>query len=150
VSAKQVSLHIEGIPESLVLVRAALRGLGQEAEFSPAAIGNIELCVTEAANNCIEHALANRIERDVRIDWKEFPDRLELAVCDHGRTLPPGLLAGADESLLEIDPADPQTLRTGGRGLALIKTLMDEVSYSTDEGCNRLIMVLRRPTADPD
>ena len=149
-SAKQVSLHIEGTPESLVLVRAALRGLGQEAALSRAAIGDIELCVTEAANNCIEHALADRAERDVRIDWIEFPDRLELAVCDHGSALAPEVLARVDESLLEIDPNDPQTLRTSGRGLALIKTLMDDVTYSTDDGWNRLIMVLRRPPADPD
>lgn len=133
-----------------MLVRAALRGLGQEAGLSETAIGQIELCVTEAANNCIEHALADRTERDIRIDWCEYPDRLELAVCDHGRKLRPELLARADESLLEIDPTDPQTLRAGGRGLALIKTLMDEVSYSTDNGWNRLTMVLRRPTADPE
>lgn len=144
-SAKQVGIHIEGQPESLVLVRAALRGLGEEAELSRTAIGNIELCVTEAANNCIEHALVNRAERDVHIDWIEYPDRVELAVCDHGRPLPQELLAQADESLLEIDPTDPQTLRSGGRGLALIKTLMDEVSYSTEGDWNRLIMVLRRP-----
>jgi serine/threonine-protein kinase RsbW len=150
VSAKQVRIHFEGMPESLVLVRAALRGLGQEAELSPKAIGEIELCVTEAANNCIEHALANRAERDVRIDWVVYPDRLELAVCDHGSTLQPELLARADESLLEIDPADPRTLRIGGRGLALIKTLMDEVSYSTENGWNRLVMVLRRPPPDSD
>ena len=149
-SAKQVRIHFEGMPESLVLVRAALRGLGQEAELSPKAIGEIELCVTEAASNCIEHALANRAERDVRIDWVVYPDRLELAVCDHGSTLQPELLARADESLLEIDPADPRTLRIGGRGLALIKTLMDEVSYSTENGWNRLVMVLRRPPADSD
>ena len=141
---KQLSLQVESRPEYLVLVRAALRGLAQEAELAPKAIHNIELCVTEAASNCIEHALANRPQREVRIDWSEYPDRVELAVCDHGRTMEPGRLEQTDASLLEPDPQDPETLRPGGRGLALIKTLMDEVSYSTGDGWNRLIMVLRR------
>lgn len=146
--AKQLSLFVDGRPEALVLVRAALRGLGQEAELDASAISRIELCVTEAACNCIKHALTGDQEREVRINWKEFPDRVELAVCDHGRTMEPGLLEQADESLLEIDPAAPHALRSGGRGLALIKTLMDDVSYSTSDGWNRLIMVMRRHRND--
>lgn len=134
----------EGNTDNLILARAALRGLGQEAELDPKAIANIELCVTEAAINCINHALRDTLHREIQIEWTQHPDRVELSVWDQGRTMESGRLEQTDESLLEVDPTDPNTLRDGGRGLALIKTLMDEVSYSTENGWNCLVMVLRR------
>jgi anti-sigma regulatory factor (Ser/Thr protein kinase) len=50
-------------------------------------------------------------------------------------------------SSLEIDPKERSRLPETGRGLAMIREIMDTVAYRTDKGRNTLVMT---KTIDPN
>jgi CheY-like chemotaxis protein len=73
-------------------------------------------------------------ERRVRVEAGVSHSEAIFRVCDEGR--------GFDPSKLP-DPADPANLyRIGGRGLLLIRTLMDDVRFNTKG--NEITLVKRR------
>ena len=78
-------------------------------------------------------------DRSIFVNVSITPDELRLVVRDEG----PGFdVKGVPE------PGDPQALEPGhGRGLAIIRNLMDEVTF--DDAGNEVTMVKRRATAAP-
>jgi CheY-like chemotaxis protein/anti-sigma regulatory factor (Ser/Thr protein kinase) len=76
-------------------------------------------------------------ERKVRLDVSVTRSEATFRVCDEG--------PGFDPSKLP-DPTDPANLcRIGGRGLLLIRTLMDEVSFNATG--NEIVLIKRRQAA---
>jgi serine/threonine-protein kinase RsbW len=79
------------------------------------AIRDIELALTEACANVLEHAGSGD---DYHVNMTIRMDRCELVIMDAGTGLDRALVRAADMS-----PVDGER----GRGLALIKKLMDQV-----------------------
>ena len=101
----------------------------------------IKLCAVEAVNNCIIHAYERMAGNDVEVIFSLYADKLVLEICDTGKAMNKALLNsnnifGADDD----NPADISTVEHKGRGLAIIRNMMDSVSYITDGGKNCLIM----------
>jgi len=144
VTAKHITLSIPSRPEAVATVRAALRGLGNDENIPTRALSRIELCVSEAVNNCIKHAYENSPDREVRVEWTSHAHALELAICDTGKSMDPALLEQARCATPEIDPDKPESLRTSGWGLYLISGFMDAVEYQAQSSGNRLVMRLAR------
>jgi serine/threonine-protein kinase RsbW len=143
---KDITLSIESRLENVRLLRAAVRGLGDEAALSSQSIGSLELCVAEAVDNCIEHAYAGQDGHGIRVRWVQDGSKIAIYVYDEGRSMDPAhLVAQAIPSLLEVDPANPDSLGPRGRGLLFIHRIMSEVSYDREGGYNRLHMLF-----DPD
>lgn len=76
------------------------------------------LATNEAAGNAIRHAHRNRAEALVQLICRFVPEGLEISVLDEG---PPFNL----ESVPKLDPAE---MRIGGRGIFLMRSLMDDLS----------------------
>ena len=94
----------------------------------------VELAFVEAANNVIQHGFPDgQGEPDIFVHTHTEGVTLELYDC--GRPMPSDALEGADE------PEDP--FAESSRGLWLIRVLMDEISYETDSGINRLVLTKR-------
>jgi CheY-like chemotaxis protein/anti-sigma regulatory factor (Ser/Thr protein kinase) len=122
----------------LIRVAVALR----EAIVNAIDHGNLELdSELRQDDERIYHRLANERrdqspyrERRVRIDVGVTRTEATFTISDQG--------PGFDPSTLP-DPTDPANLcRIGGRGLLLIRTLMDEVSFNTTG--NQIMLVKRR------
>jgi len=145
--AGSIKLVIESRLESAALVRAALRGLCG-SDVGEKTVAAIELAASEAVNNCVKHAYADRKGEEITVEYSMQPGRLELIVSDRGRTMDVRLLWRANRSMLGVDPSHPDGLRSSGRGLALIKESMDSVEYHSSGGCNRLVMVKRLGNED--
>ena len=99
---------------------------------------DMELCVVEAVNNCIEHAYDNEKGHDIEVLFRLYQDRLIIDICDMGKSMGQSCLAQADRSALETDPDHINTIAEQGRGLAIIKEIMDVVDYKTKSGKNCL------------
>lgn len=82
--------------------------------------GNILTAVTEAAQNAIEHGNNNNPEKKVEITFKSRSDGLFFTVTDEGDGFDIGNLP---------DPTDLENDGMAGRGLFLMKTLSDEISF---------------------
>ena len=110
----------------------------------------VELSVIEAVTNVIKHGHnsgltgrngAQRIEVDVGIN----DAKVVIDVVDCAPPIPDAALEQASASRFDFDETDLASVPESGMGLALIKMNMDEVSYSTLDGKNRLTMTKAIP-----
>lgn len=98
-----------------------------------AALFDIRLCVEEAVRNAIVHG--NRCEKRLSVEvsyWVE-DGTLHVEVVDHGK--------GFDHKKLPDPTKDENLTRNNGRGVYLIKRLMDRAEYN--ESGNKISMVKR-------
>ncbi|MDS4070701.1 MAG: ATP-binding protein [Candidatus Competibacter sp.] len=141
---RTLSLMIESRADCIELIGGAVRGVFDLAPL-PAGDGTrLELAVTEAINNVVEHAYDNQPGHRILVEcWLE-PDRFSVLVCDEGKAMEPLILATARD-FQTPDPADPDTWGNRGRGLAIIQACVDTVEYASDRdrGLNTLKMSKR-------
>ena len=111
-----------------MLARLIISCVGRLAGFEPEDIYDLKLSVTEAATNVIRHA---EVESFL-IEYRVFPEAVEITVIDEG--------GGFD-----IEEFSGTSGEHGGFGLAVIQSLVDEVTLdSTARGGTRLKMIRRR------
>ncbi len=108
---------------------AVMRGFLAEQGVSDQELFACELCLAEACNNAIEYATGPGREKLPTAEAVCTPLQVELRVTDHtgGFTWP-------------TETTIPSPLSERGRGLFLIRSMMDEVSYLRGAGENVLIM----------
>lgn len=121
-AAHAVHLTIPAKPEYITLVRLALTGLWRLGSFSDEALADLKLAVTEACSNSVRHAYKGR-EGNVQVDYELHPDRLVIEVSDDG--------AGFDPNRWEDERGE---LSEGGLGLAIIRSLTDELELGDGNG----------------
>jgi len=112
---------------SKILKDLEIFGVGEKEAFE------IKLCVEEAVRNAIVHGNSSDPKRQVRLSYWVDEKVLNIEVEDEG----PGFKHGAVK-----DPTrEENLLRNSGRGVFLIKKLMDKVEYN--EKGNKIIMAKR-------
>ena len=105
------------------------------AELDQEATEETILATHEAVNNIIRHAHQDQCDVQIQIQCRPYADGVEICLLDEG----PPYDIGA------VPHLNPGELRIGGRGVFLMRTLMDELSCEPrgDRG-NALRMVKRR------
>lgn len=93
----------------------------------------VELAMIEAITNSMRHADIG--DSDILVQFSLLEDEVAIDLIDEGKPVPPSLLEFSGWSL-DFDPADIQNLPTGGMGLMIIRSLMNEVSYRYEDGRN--------------
>ncbi len=93
------------------------------------------LAVNEAVANVMRHAYGGDVDQPIRIRCRRAGDMVEVLICDHGKS--------GDVLSERIDP--PDELRSGGRGLFLIRSLVDEFEFRSKDGSNRMHLRKRVP-----
>lgn len=131
-------------------VAASLRDLCAALGFAEIDAAQIELAACEAMVNVIRHAWQNQPGKTMTVDADLAEGKLVLEISDSGASIPPDrvrdLLHGA--APVPEDPRARSSLREGGRGLQIIHDVMDEISYQTENGVNRLRLAKRLPRAN--
>ncbi len=102
---------------SRILKDLEIYGIGEKAEFE------IKLCVEEAVRNAIVHGNKSDPKRQVRLCYWMDKDVLNIEIEDEG--------AGFNHELVKDPTKEENLLRTSGRGVFLIKKLMDKVEFNT-------------------
>jgi serine/threonine-protein kinase RsbW len=118
----------------LVVARSFVHAVCQIAGFDRATTDAIVLATHEAANNVVRHAHQNNPDALLQIQCFLGTDSIEICLLDEG----------APFDLDNVPHLNPGELRIGGRGVYLMRTLMDELSCERrgDRG-NTLRMVKR-------
>jgi serine/threonine-protein kinase RsbW len=100
---------------------------------------NFRVCVTEALANAMLYGNCRDPRKCVRVEAHLSPEQVSVEVTDEGRGFNPASV---------LDPTLPANrLRAGGRGLFLIRKLMDHVEFN--ERGNSIKMVLFSRNAEP-
>jgi serine/threonine-protein kinase RsbW len=132
------SLEVPSSTGNLALIRDFVTRVGSQAGLDEMEIGNLELAVDEACANVIEHAYEHDHSKQVVIRAVFDEETLRIEVVDTGKGFDPQAVQDSDIKRLAAER------KTGGLGLRLIKTLMDEVHYEVIPGTkNELVMVKR-------
>lgn len=133
-----LQLAIPSCIDNITFVGAVINAACLTLSFSSHEASQIEVCVVEAVVNAIKHAYAGHPGHVVEIRVSIRADRLVIQVCDCGQAM-----TGEITTTLDFDPSDLAQVPTGGMGLFLIHSLMDEVSYVSHAGTNVLTMTRR-------
>jgi sigma-B regulation protein RsbU (phosphoserine phosphatase) len=118
----------------LPLARSFVETVCQAVACERAVCDAILLAINEALQNVIRHAHRGCREASVQLQCFPAGDGLEVVILDEG-----------DPFDIEAVPVmDPAEIRVGGRGVFLMRKLMDELSCQPRPGRgNRLRMVKR-------
>lgn len=132
-ASKTLHMSIESKLSDVALVGHAVRGVCACSPLHEEAYGEMEVCVVEAVNNAITHAY--RHEKGFRVDTSVtlHHDRIAFEISDFGKAI-----EDFAPRTLEFDPEVIGSIPENGMGLFIIETIMDEVSYRTEEGRNTL------------
>ena len=121
---RTVRLTIPAKPEYITLSRLALAGLSRVRSFPDETLADLKLALTEACSNSVRHAYADG-EGQVEISFELRDDRLVVEVADDG-------------SGFEVDAGtagdDEGELTEGGLGIAIIRSIADEVEIGDGPG----------------
>ena len=126
-----IVLELPSSSEYLLLARLVVSCAGQLAEFEPEDVYDLKLAVTEAATNVVRHTTVDSFQ----IEYKVLPGAVEITVIDRG--------GGFDAKELSEEPGEH-----GGFGLAVIRSLVDEVVLDSSSEGTRLKMVRRAVLPD--
>ena len=113
---RTVRLTIPAKPEYITLSRLALAGLARVRPLADETLADLKLALTEACSNSVRHAYEDG-EGHVDISFELRDDRLIVEVADDGTGFEPEPSATLDE----------ETLTEGGLGIAIIRSIADEV-----------------------
>ncbi|MDA3861505.1 MAG: ATP-binding protein [Melioribacteraceae bacterium] len=97
------------------------------------------ISLMEALNNSIEHSYLEKPGNNIDIIVGITKTKIEVDILETGikRT-------NFDKPTLKFDPDDLSTAPEGGMGLYIMDTLMDSISYSSENGVNRTSFYKKR------
>lgn len=133
------SLTIPSDLRLLALARTFIASVCELAGLDEHTTSSVVLACDEAANNVMRHAHLDRPDAMIQIDCRVRDEALEIVIHDQGEPF----------DLAQVPHLDPSELRVGGRGVFLMRTIMDELTCERrgDRG-NTLRMVKFRPRSD--
>lgn len=135
---QKFSLHVPSSTQNLAMIRDFVSNVGSQAGLGEDDVAKLELAVDEACTNVIEHAHKGDITKDVIVRAIFDETTLRIEVVDTGKGFDLSSVPQDDVAHLVHDR------KSGGLGLRMMRTLMDEVSYEIVPGeRNRLRMIKR-------
>ncbi len=128
-------LVIPSDQDELPRVDEAADRIAREMGFSKEERDDIAISVSEAVNNAILHGNRGDKKKKVIITFFKRDDSLIVKVKDQGTCFDP-------ERDLPQDPTSPDNiLKEKGRGVFIVRHLMDEVSYNCSSDGTEMVMV---------
>ncbi len=142
-----VQLEIPARPEYIGLVRLLVASLAAERrQLDDERVADLKLAVSEACTNAVEAHESGSTDERVVVRCFESDDRFEVRVDDRG--------SGFDPAALPSHPpvTDPARLEfERGLGVPLIRALVDEVDFeSNEQGTSVRMVVLCKPVPAAD
>lgn len=138
----EIRLELPSRLELLSIIDKVVDGVADQLSFEDDDKDAIAISVIEAGTNAIQHGHRHDPSRLVRITFHLLPDALEVEVRDEG--------TGFDLETLE-DPGAPENLlRERGRGIFIMKSMMDEVRFNFGPAGTTCRLMKRKRAAIPD
>lgn len=120
-------ITIPSSDEYLVDVDSFLEGTLRGCGVDESLIADVAISVSELVNNAIFHGNKGQQEQTVKVSINCNEKKITVSVADQG--------SGFDASNIADPVADENLLKEVGRGIFIVKSLMDSVATKvTDEG----------------
>ena len=125
---------IDEIPK----LHALIQSIAEETDMDHALAMSLNLALEEAVSNVMLYAYPAGSPGQVDIEAAVLDDRIDFRVSDSGVPFDPTVASDPDLA------ADLKDRPIGGLGIFLVKRIMDEVSYTWENGRNILTMTKKR------
>ena len=127
------SVEIPSILNELVTVERLAEKVADKHGLSDEDKDNIAIAVTEAVNNAIVHGNGGIESTKVLVEFTVSGKELKISVMDEG--------GGFDPSKLGNPLAPENLLKESGRGIFILKALMDKVNFSFSSKGTKITMI---------
>jgi len=126
------SIKFRSTVDHLEEVESITSKIAHEVGFNESSSDDLSIVITELFNNAIHHGNKNDPAKSVKIDYIIKAGHLIISVQDQGNGFIPDKLK---------NPLDPENLLAeSGRGIYLVKMLMDDTQFDiSDQGCKIII-----------
>lgn len=101
-------------------------------------IADIAICATEIANNGIIHGNKQNPEKTVTLDMDFSGDEVKITITDQGTYFNP--------ELVENPLDDKNLLREVGRGIFIVRSLMDRLDITPADGGGTTVTLVKKIT----
>lgn len=130
-----VTLILPNDLRTQTVARAFVESVCQLGGLDRATTDAVVLAAMEATSNVIRHAHRGRPAAQVRLDCRLRPEGIELLLHDEGEPFDLGA----------VPVLDPAEIRVGGRGVFLMRAIMDELSCGPRrDGRGNTLRMLKR------
>ncbi len=137
------SLHVPSSTENLSMIRDFVKSIGTQSGMGDMDVARLELAVDEACANVMEHAYDEDSTKEVSIRAIVDDNSVQIEVIDTGKGFDP---AAVEQLKLEELVSER---RTGGLGMRLMKSFMDEVHYEMQPGVKNELKMVKRLNKTP-
>ena len=124
--AKRVILTIPMYPDMELAAAKTASVLAELMDFGEGEVEEIQLAIIETCINAFEHSKSD--DQEVHIEFLLMEDELQFKVTDRGVGISTDTLDG---TRVLGSPGVHTDLRKRGRGLQIIRSLMDEVDIES-------------------
>jgi len=125
-------LVISSKSDELSKVEKLANRVSQKVTLSEEKSDNLAIVITELVNNAILHGNKSQPHKSVTITVTYYRDHITVAVKDEGNGFDPAQLR---------DPRDPENIwRENGRGIFLVRHLVDDVQFKPSSGGMEIII----------
>ena len=135
---RSFALHVPSSTENLAMIRDFVKSVGTQAGMGDMEVARLELAVDEACANVMEHAYGDDKSQEVKIRAMVDEATLQIWVIDTGKGFDPTTVQQL--KLGELVAAK----KSGGLGMRLMKSLMDEVHYEVVPGVKNELRMVKR------
>ena len=120
-TSNRISMTLESDLSSVEPVETRAEQMAREAGFDEDTASQIAMIAREAVINAILHGNKKDPAKQVRVSFELSDEALRITIADQGAGLDPDAVP---------DPCAPENiLRSSGRGIFLMRAIMDEVHF---------------------
>jgi serine/threonine-protein kinase RsbW len=112
---------LRSVPQSIRRVEAYINRINATVHLDEIQMHKVMVSLTEAVNNAIIHGNKSDPEKKVRVRCEALPGWLLFIIEDHGR--------GFRVDQVKNPLREENLMRESGRGIFLMRTLMDKVEF---------------------
>jgi serine/threonine-protein kinase RsbW len=142
---KRITFIIDSDMKNVPLIGMSVNRLSLAASFSTIDAFNIELCVVEAVTNSIKHCYKGNVGHEVKVVLTLTSEEMVFDICDVGPPMASTMLDNAVLACPIDEASDIDSIPEGGRGLGIMREIMDRVDYRSEKGENCLTLRKRLP-----
>ena len=124
-NGNRIQLSLPSRLELLGVVDKIADGITEYLEFEDVDRDAVAISVIEACTNAIQHGNGQDSGKPVGVVFELDPDQLTILVHDEGR----GFLPAPEDSM-----SPPDLLATRGRGIFIMRSMMDQVEFDFSHG----------------
>lgn len=128
-------LELKSQPQQVAKVESFLRRVNRLTRLNKEQFNRLLVVTTEAVNNGILHGNKQDPEKSVILTCNVHANILEIRIHDEG--------PGFDPDSLPDPLAQENLFREHGRGVFLMRSMMDSVAFERDDKGSDVIMTMR-------